>query len=113
MALRTMRSRGPAAGAGGGAAVVMVRPSVHHDTCHSKGGLEEAQMVVGFLGLGIMGGPMALNLARAGTPLVVWNRTAAATEPLAAAGAEVATSPAGVFARADVVLLMLATEDVV
>jgi 3-hydroxyisobutyrate dehydrogenase len=70
-------------------------------------------MAVGFLGLGIMGGPMALNLARAGTPLVVWNRTAAATEPLAAAGAEVATSPAGVFARADVVLVMLATEDAV
>src|SRR5947209_6326227 len=70
-------------------------------------------MVVGFLGLGIMGSPMALNLARAGTPLVVWNRSTAATEPLAAAGAEVATSPAGVFARADVVLVMLATEDAV
>jgi 3-hydroxyisobutyrate dehydrogenase len=67
-------------------------------------------MTVGFLGLGIMGGPMALNLARAGTPLVVWNRTAAATAPPAAAGAEVAPSPAGVFARADVVLVALATE---
>lgn len=31
--------------------------------------------VVGFIGLGSMGQPMALNLARAGTPLLVWNRT--------------------------------------
>lgn len=67
-------------------------------------------MRVGFLGLGVMGTPMALNLVRAGTPLVVWNRTAAKAEPLRAAGAEVAASPAGVFDRAPVVLLMLADE---
>src|SRR6202034_2666972 len=30
---------------------------------------------VGFIGLGLMGGPMARNLAKAGFPLVVWNRT--------------------------------------
>jgi 3-hydroxyisobutyrate dehydrogenase len=68
---------------------------------------------VGFLGLGIMGGPMALNLVRAGTPLVVWNRTPAPAQALGRLGAEVADSPAGVFAAADVVLLMLATEDAV
>ena len=67
-------------------------------------------MRTGFLGLGVMGQPMAANLARAGTPLVVWNRTAARTEPLAAAGARVAASPGEVFARAEVVLLMLADE---
>ncbi|MFE6485370.1 NAD(P)-dependent oxidoreductase [Streptomyces sp. NPDC057757] len=67
-------------------------------------------MHVGFIGLGIMGQPMALNLARAGTALVVWNRTAARTEPLRAAGAEVAASPAEVFGRARVVFLMLANE---
>ncbi len=65
-------------------------------------------MHVGFIGLGLMGQPMALNLARAGTPLVVWNRTAATCEPLAAAGARVAADPAEVFATADTVLLMLA-----
>jgi 3-hydroxyisobutyrate dehydrogenase len=65
---------------------------------------------VGFIGLGIMGEPMALNLARAGTPLVVWNRTPARAEPLRAAGARVAGSPADVFAAARVVILMLATE---
>src|SRR3954469_1825834 len=65
---------------------------------------------VGFLGLGLMGRPMALNLVRAGTPLVVWNRTASRAEPLRRAGATVADSPAGVFSRAGVVLVMLATE---
>ncbi|NMO93194.1 NAD(P)-dependent oxidoreductase [Actinomycetospora sp. TBRC 11914] len=63
---------------------------------------------VGFLGLGLMGQPMALNLARAGLPLVVWNRTAARTEPLRALGATVAATPAQVFDQAPVVLLMLA-----
>jgi 3-hydroxyisobutyrate dehydrogenase len=37
---------------------------------------------VGFVGLGIMGQPMALNLARSGTPLVVWNRTPGRCRPL-------------------------------
>ncbi|MER7740449.1 NAD(P)-dependent oxidoreductase [Streptomyces sp. NPDC096538] len=67
-------------------------------------------MRVGFIGLGVMGRPMALNLARAGTPLVVWNRTVDRCAPLRDAGAEVAASPAGVFERADTVLLMLADE---
>lgn len=67
-------------------------------------------MDVGFVGLGIMGQPMALNLARAGTPLTVWNRTPARSEPLRAAGAVVADDVAGVFRRASTVLLMLADE---
>ncbi|MFF5435951.1 NAD(P)-dependent oxidoreductase [Streptomyces achromogenes] len=67
-------------------------------------------MKVGFIGLGVMGRPMALRLAHAGTPLVVWNRTPGRAEPLRAAGAEVAADAAEVFARANVVLLMLADE---
>ncbi len=72
-------------------------------------------MELGFIGLGIMGQPMALNLARAVAAigvdgLVVWNRTASRTEPLRAAGAEVAAGPEEVFRRAEVVLLMLADE---
>ncbi|MEU0249758.1 NAD(P)-dependent oxidoreductase [Streptomyces sp. NPDC006235] len=67
-------------------------------------------MDVGFIGLGVMGQPMALRLARAGTPLLVWNRTAARTAPLRAAGAEVAEDPAEVFARTDAVILMLADD---
>lgn len=67
-------------------------------------------MRLGFLGLGVMGLPMALNLARAGTPLVVWNRTPGRCDELRAAGAEVAESPAGVFATASTVLMMLADD---
>ncbi|MEU1019007.1 NAD(P)-dependent oxidoreductase [Streptomyces sp. NPDC005898] len=66
---------------------------------------------VGFIGLGVMGQPMALNLARApGTRLLVWNRTAERCEPLRAAGAEVAVSAEEVFRRTDTVFLMLADE---
>jgi 3-hydroxyisobutyrate dehydrogenase len=70
-------------------------------------------MSIGFLGLGVMGGPMALNLAKAGTPLVVWNRSADKCDPLRAAGAKVAISPAEVFDEARVVLLMLAGGDAI
>ncbi|MGY5050009.1 NAD(P)-dependent oxidoreductase [Streptomyces sp. 900105755] len=63
--------------------------------------------VCGFVGLGVMGQPMALNLARAGTPLVVWNRTPERAEPLRAAGARVAATVAEVFAHARVVFVML------
>jgi 3-hydroxyisobutyrate dehydrogenase len=63
---------------------------------------------VGFIGLGIMGTPMALNLAKAGIPLVVWNRTAERTDMVRAAGAEVASSVEEVFERTDPVIVMLA-----
>lgn len=56
---------------------------------------------------------MALNLVRAGTPVVVFNRTPARCEPLRAAGAQVAASPAAVFERAETVFLMLADETAV
>ncbi|MFY0572205.1 NAD(P)-dependent oxidoreductase [Archangium lansingense] len=65
-------------------------------------------MDIGFIGLGVMGQPMALNLARAGRALVVWNRSADKCEPLRAAGAQVAASAAEVFKKARVVILMLA-----
>ncbi|SES49535.1 3-hydroxyisobutyrate dehydrogenase [Streptomyces sp. yr375] len=70
-------------------------------------------MYVGFIGLGVMGQPMALGLARAGTPLVVFNRTPARCEPLRTAGAQVAADPAEVFERAGTVILMLADESAV
>src|SRR4051812_20018688 len=60
-----------------------------------------------------MGQPMALNLVRAGTPVVVFNRSPARCEPLRAAGAQVAASPAEVFERAETVILMLADETAV
>lgn len=67
-------------------------------------------MDVGFIGLGVMGQPMALNLVRAGTRLLVWNRTPGRCEPLRAAGADVAASAEEVFHRARTVFLMLADE---
>ncbi|MFH9990666.1 NAD(P)-dependent oxidoreductase [Streptomyces luteogriseus] len=70
-------------------------------------------MDVGFIGLGVMGQPMALNLARAGARLVVWNRTPQRCEPLRAAGAEVVADAAEVFRRAATVFLMLADEPAV
>ncbi|MBC2858500.1 NAD(P)-dependent oxidoreductase [Stappia sp. 28M-7] len=65
-------------------------------------------MRVGFVGLGVMGQPMALNLARAGVDLLVWNRTAERCAPLRQAGAKVAASAADVFRNADVIILMMA-----
>jgi 3-hydroxyisobutyrate dehydrogenase len=70
-------------------------------------------MKVGFIGLGNMGLPMALNLARAGVPLVVWNRTRDKAELVAEAGATIADTPAHVFRDAEVVFLMLANGAVV
>jgi len=62
---------------------------------------------IGFIGLGLMGGPMALNLLGAGTALVVWNRSPAMNAVLAKAGAEVAKDLQDVFQRCEVVILML------
>ncbi|MCL6640339.1 MAG: 2-hydroxy-3-oxopropionate reductase [Candidatus Rokubacteria bacterium] len=63
--------------------------------------------VVGFIGLGIMGRPMARNLIKAGYPLVVHNRSRAAVDELAAAGAKPAGSPREVAGQCDVLITML------
>jgi 3-hydroxyisobutyrate dehydrogenase len=68
---------------------------------------------IGFIGLGVMGRPMSLNLIRARVPLVVWSRTGANCDEACAAGAKRAASVADVFARCRVVLLMLATEEAI
>ena len=64
-------------------------------------------MKVGFIGLGTMGQPMALNLIRAGYPLTVWNRSPHKCVSLSDVGATVADDVADVFRRCDVVFLML------
>ncbi len=72
-----------------------------------------SDITVGFVGLGSMGLPMAANVAAAGFPLVVWNRTASKSEAMAAGtGARVASSPAGLASEADVVITMVADGDV-
>jgi len=70
-------------------------------------------MDIGFIGLGVMGQPMALNLVRAGSRLVVWNRSPEAVEAVRAAGARVASSPADVFRQTRVVILMLANGEAI
>src|SRR5262245_11254916 len=68
---------------------------------------EPGRTRVGFVGLGLMGLPMARNLLRAGYQLTVHNRTAAKAEPLVAEGAQRADSPAEAARRADVVVTMV------
>jgi 3-hydroxyisobutyrate dehydrogenase len=65
---------------------------------------------VAILGLGTMGMGMATNLLKAGIPTTVWNRTRSKAEPLAAAGARIAATPAEAARDADVILTMLADE---
>ena len=48
---------------------------------------------IGFIGLGIMGRPMARNLIKGGYPLVVHNRSRAAVDELVGAGAKGTASP--------------------
>ncbi|MHA1523468.1 MAG: NAD(P)-dependent oxidoreductase [Alphaproteobacteria bacterium] len=60
---------------------------------------------IAFLGLGLMGRPMAQNLGQAGFRLSVWNRTRAKAQGIA--GAEVAQSPAGAVENAEIVITMV------
>jgi 2-hydroxy-3-oxopropionate reductase len=63
--------------------------------------------VIGFIGLGIMGRPMARNLLKAGYPLVVHNRSRAAVDDLVRGGAKAAGSPREVAGQCDVLITML------
>jgi len=62
------------------------------------------------LGLGALGAPMALNLLRAGHPLTVYNRSPGRLEPLVAAGAQAASTPAEAVAGADRVLVCVSDD---
>ena len=65
-------------------------------------------MEVGFVGLGLMGRPMALNLMKAGHRVHVWSRRRESMQPLLDAGAGDCASAADVAARAEVVISMVA-----
>jgi len=67
----------------------------------------ESKPAVGFLGLGLMGAPMSLNLLKAGFPVTVWNRTASRADSLAAAGARRAASPRAAAEASDVLISMV------
>ena len=71
------------------------------------------RMQVGFMGLGRMGSLMAANLAKAGFPLTVYNRTPSVAEEFVAGhGGSVAATPAELAASTDVLISMLADGDV-
>ncbi len=68
---------------------------------------------VGFIGLGIMGMPMARNLIKAGFKVIVYNRTTSKAERIAAEGARKASSPREVATESPVVITMVSdTPDV-
>ena len=70
-------------------------------------------MHIGFIGLGIMGKPMAMNLLNAGFNLTVYNRTAAKCRPLVDAGAFAVGSPREAAEGSDVVITIVSdTPDV-
>lgn len=70
-------------------------------------------MKAGFVGLGLMGGPMAMHLIDAGLDVAVYNRTASKTEPHKKAGATVCSSPAELASECDLMLVCVSdTPDV-
>lgn len=68
---------------------------------------------IGFIGLGVMGAPMARNLLAAGHEVVAWNRSPEPLAALAGAGARAAEGPAAVAAEADVLITILKDDPVV
>src|SRR5512138_3746928 len=68
---------------------------------------------LGFLGLGVMGGPMARNLVKAGHAVAGYDTDAARLARFVAAGGKGAGSPAEVGRQAEIVFLSLPTGDVV
>lgn len=68
---------------------------------------------VGFVGLGVMGAPMAAHLVRAGHKVTVWNRTAAKAEPLRDLGAQVSPHLPAMAEACDLIFLCVGrTQDV-
>ena len=62
---------------------------------------------IGFIGLGIMGRPMAKNLIDAGYSLTVWNRSQASIDILVGHGAKAGSSPADVASQSEIIITMV------
>ena len=68
---------------------------------------------IGFIGLGIMGRGMSLNLLKAGYAVTVWNRTASRADDIVKAGGQVGDSPADVASKSDIIMTVVSdTPDV-
>ena len=59
---------------------------------------------VGFIGMGIMGRPMAENILDGGYPLTIYNRTISKTKELVSKGAKIANSPAEVASLSEIII---------
>jgi len=70
-------------------------------------------MRVGVAGLGRMGAAIAARLIEVGHDLTVWNRAPGKVEPLAAAGAKVAASPAGLATQVEAIVTILTNRDAI
>ena len=64
-------------------------------------------ITIGFIGLGLMGRPMSLNLYRAGAELVIYNRSRGVVDELVGVGIEAAASPKDVAERAPIIVLIV------
>jgi 3-hydroxyisobutyrate dehydrogenase-like beta-hydroxyacid dehydrogenase len=62
---------------------------------------------IGFIGLGLMGKPMSMNLLKAGYAVTVWNRTASRADEVVAAGAQLAKSPREVAEHSDFLITIV------
>jgi 3-hydroxyisobutyrate dehydrogenase-like beta-hydroxyacid dehydrogenase len=72
-----------------------------------------SDQMIGFVGIGRMGNPMGGRLLDAGYKLVVFDTQSEATKALVARGAQLATSPADVASKAEIVIVSLPTPDIV
>lgn len=68
---------------------------------------------IGFLGLGIMGAPMAMNLIRTGHDVTVWNRNPSRCKPLVDAGAKQGMSASDVVSQCDITFSCCTDDDAV
>ncbi|MEH6473173.1 MAG: NAD(P)-dependent oxidoreductase [Halopseudomonas sp.] len=75
--------------------------------------LSPANTTIAFIGIGLMGQPMAANLLKAGYRVLLWNRTRSKAELLVPAGGEVYQQKGEAIAQADVVISMLETGAIV
>jgi len=75
--------------------------------------MTDEKPAVTFLGIGLMGGPQARNLLKAGFDVTVWNRSIAKAEALRPFGARVCASPADAVREADIIVVMLENGPVV
>ncbi|MEW5797593.1 MAG: NAD(P)-dependent oxidoreductase [Bacteroidota bacterium] len=69
------------------------------------------KQTIGFIGIGLMGAPMAMRLIDAGYTVHIFNRTKEKCAPLVRKGAILETSPAEVAARTDVIITMLTNDE--